>query len=143
MDSYIRLCKHRLTGIINGLDETIYNPAKDPFIPFTYTKSNVFSRKAANKESLQERLGLPVNRNIPMLAIVSRLIEDKGMDLIMRIMDELMMEEVQLIILGTGDWPYEEGFRHLAPSSETFGKILFVKISPLCIARQISYLPHE
>ncbi|MGE1063421.1 glycogen synthase GlgA [Megasphaera paucivorans] len=119
LDSYIRLCKHRLTGIINGLDETIYNPAKDPFIPFTYTKSNVFSRKAANKESLQERLGLPVNRNIPMLAIVSRLIEDKGMDLIMRIMDELMMEEVQLIILGTGDWPYEEGFRHLAQHNPT------------------------
>ena len=114
LDGYIRTCTNRLEGIINGLDEDVYNPATDTLIAEPYTKKNVLSKKGMNKEALQKRLGLPVDHNIPMIAMVTRLVEDKGMDLITRIMDELVQEDVQLVIVGTGDWAYEDAFRYLA-----------------------------
>ncbi len=119
LDSFIRTCSDRLEGIINGLDEASYNPAHDQFIEATYTKRNVLSRKGMNKEALQKRLGLPVDHNVPIIAMVSRLVEDKGMDLVTRIMDELVQEDVQLVIVGTGDWAYEDAFRYLAEHNPT------------------------
>lgn len=135
LDSYIRTCTNRLMGIINGLDEEVYNPAKDALIPKKYTKKNVMSHKMLNKEALQERLGLPVDRNIPMIAMVTRLVEDKGMDLVTRIMDELMQEDVQFVILGTGDWTYEDSFRYLAQRNPTkvSANILFNEELAHCI----------
>lgn len=114
LDGYLRSAKDRLTGIINGLDETAYNPETDRFIAANYTSEDFPTRKHLNKEALQRELGLPVNRNIPVVAMVSRLVEDKGLDLVTRIMDELMEEDIQLIVVGTGDWAYEDAFRNLA-----------------------------
>lgn len=114
LDGYIRTARDRITGIINGLDEDAYNPATDTHIAATYTADTFPARKHINKEALQRELGLPVNRNIPVVAMVSRLVEDKGLDLVTCIMDELIEEDIQLVIVGTGDWAYEDAFRNLA-----------------------------
>ena len=114
LDGYIRDNQGKVTGIINGLDEDAYNPATDPYIKTQYTSANSRAGKRDNKDDLRRELGLPVRRGIPMFAIVSRLVEDKGLDLITFIMDELLEDEVQLVVVGTGDWKYEEFFRELA-----------------------------
>ncbi|MCI2110716.1 MAG: glycogen synthase GlgA [Acidaminococcaceae bacterium] len=119
LDGYIRSIGNKITGILNGLDEKIFNPATDEYLHTKYDAENVFAGKAANKEALQARLGLPVDRNIPMLAMVSRLVADKGLDLLTRIMDELLLEGIQLVVLGTGDYQYEEALRGLAARNPT------------------------
>ena len=114
LDGYIRDNQGKVMGIINGLDEDVYNPETDPFIAQTYSAKNARAGKRVDKDALRRELGLPVKRGVPMFAMVSRLVEDKGMDLVTRIMDELVEDDVQLVIVGTGDWQYEEAFRDLA-----------------------------
>ena len=114
LDGYIRMNRDKVTGIINGLDEDVYNPAADKYIKKPYTSRNARAGKRENKDALRTELGLPIKRGIPMIAMVSRLVEDKGLDLVTRIMDELVEDDVQLVIVGTGDWKYEEAFRELA-----------------------------
>lgn len=108
LDAYVRSCQGKLVGIINGLDEKSYNPATDKFIAAPYTVDNVLEQKAINKEKLQEELGLPVNKNIPVIAMVTRLVEDKGLSLVTRIMDEITQENIQFVVVGTGDEAIEE-----------------------------------
>ena len=108
LDGYVRLCRGKITGILNGMDEKAYDPAEDPRIPYGYTDKDVFIRKPLDKEALQKELGLPVNRRIPVFAMISRLVEAKGLDLLTCIMDEMLQEDVQLVIVGTGDKAYEQ-----------------------------------
>lgn len=89
LDACIRENQGKLSGIINGLDEDAYNPATDSFISRKYTSKNARIGKRINKDALRRELGLPVRRGIPMIAIISRLVESKGMDLITCIADEL------------------------------------------------------
>ncbi|MEE0721469.1 MAG: glycogen synthase GlgA [Caecibacter sp.] len=119
LDSYLRSSKNRIIGIVNGLDEEAYNPATDSFISMTYTADSFQTQNHINKEALQKELGLPVKRNVPMVAMVSRLVESKGLDLVTRIMDELMGEDIQFVIVGTGDWSYEDAFRNLSQKFPT------------------------
>ena len=114
LDGYIRSSQDKVVGIINGLDEDAYNPETDPYIAQTYTSKDARAGKRVNKDALRKELGLRIKRGVPMVAMVSRLVEDKGMDLVTRIMDELVEDDVQLVIVGTGDWQYEEAFRDLA-----------------------------
>ena len=114
LDGYIRSNQDKVVGIINGLDEDAYNPETDPYIAQTYTSKDARAGKRVNKDALRKELGLRIKRGVPMVAMVSRLVEDKGMDLVTRIMDELVEDDVQLVIVGTGDWQYEEAFRDLA-----------------------------
>lgn len=103
-----------LSGIVNGLDYDEYDPEKDKFIPYKYNVETAIEYKGSNKEELQKKLGLPVSRSIPMLAMVTRLVEAKGLDLVTRIMDELLeYEDVQFVLLGTGDRRYEDWFKGL------------------------------
>lgn len=103
-----------LSGIVNGLDYDEYDPEKDKFIPYKYNAETAIEYKGSNKEELQKKLGLPVNRSVPMLAMVTRLVEAKGLDLVTRIMDELLeYEDVQFVLLGTGDRRYEDWFKGL------------------------------
>ncbi|MCE7791441.1 glycogen synthase GlgA [Salipaludibacillus sp. CUR1] len=101
-----------LSGVINGINAEDYNPMKDPNIPVNYSHSRV--KKKENKEALQEELGLHVNRDIPVYIAISRLVEQKGFHLLERILDEFLQQEVQVIILGTGEYEFEESFKHLA-----------------------------
>ncbi len=103
-----------LKGIINGIDYDVYNPSTDEKI-FAKYDENCLEKKVDNKVGLQEQLGLPVRRDVPMLAIVSRLVTAKGLDLLAHIVDELVQnEDIQLVVLGTGDRNYEDLFRTLA-----------------------------
>jgi starch synthase len=110
------LCERskKLVGIINGLDYDLYNPKTDRHLVVNYDENSA-SAKLDNKVALQQELGLPVHRKVPVLAIVSRLVGTKGLDLIIRIMDEILQhEDVQVVILGTGDKKYEDWFKGLA-----------------------------
>ena len=103
LEDYVALCAGKISGILNGLDEQEYNPETDPYIPVRFDASNVLLKKPLAKEALQRELGLTVNREIPVLGMITRLVEAKGLDLVMHIMDELMEEQVQLVVVGTGD----------------------------------------
>ena len=102
------LCKRQneLHGILNGIDCELYNPATDPALFVNYTWRSV-KRKQRNKMKLQEMLGLPVSEATPLIAVVSRLVESKGLDLILEVLDELLNMPVQLVVLGAGDEKYE------------------------------------
>ncbi|HEY9575125.1 MAG TPA: glycogen synthase GlgA [Lachnospiraceae bacterium] len=112
LQGLMRARSNSLRGIVNGIDYDEYNPATDPMIAKKYTIDNFRRMKVKNKIALQEELGLEVNPKIMMIGIVSRLTDQKGFDLIEYMMDELCQDEVQIVILGTGDTRYENMFRH-------------------------------
>jgi len=101
-----------LVGVLNGIDVKEYNPLTDPAIPVKYRSSR--ARKMENKIVLQERLGLPINGEKPLYIMVTRLVEQKGLHLVQHILDEFIQEDVQCIILGTGDEEFESYFAEIA-----------------------------
>lgn len=101
-----------LRGIVNGIDTDDFNPETDKYLKFPYNAINFRKEKAKNKKALQEELGLEVNEKTMMIGLVSRLTDQKGFDLIAYIMDELCQDEVQIVVLGTGEEQYENMFRH-------------------------------
>ncbi|MEN8106799.1 MAG: glycogen synthase GlgA [Pseudomonadota bacterium] len=102
--------KDTLTGILNGVDYSVWNPGKDLQIPVQFNRRCLF-HKTENKRALQEEFGLPVDNTIPMFAIISRLVEQKGIDLVLEILPDLMQQGVQLVVLGSGDSILEAGLR--------------------------------
>jgi starch synthase len=101
-------------GIINGIDYAEYNPGKDPFLPARYTMVRP-ENKAICKADVQERLGLALSKDTPLVTLISRLVDQKGLDLIAECMDDVLRDtNMKLAILGTGDPYYEEMFRKLA-----------------------------
>lgn len=102
-----------LYGIVNGIDYEIYHPAQDPAIYTNYTWRGTVKR-LENKCKLQAELGLPVDRQIPLLGIVSRLVDSKGLDLIAHVMEEILNLDVQLVVLGTGEARFEQLFTDAA-----------------------------
>ncbi|NOU77680.1 glycogen synthase GlgA [Paenibacillus sp. LMG 31459] len=110
LDGLLTSRSDALSGIVNGIDTKSYNPASDPSI-FTRYRSNLV-KKAENKLGLQQELGLPVAPYIPMVAMVTRLVDSKGLDLLTRVLDELLYyDDIQFVLLGTGDEVYERWFR--------------------------------
>ncbi len=103
-----------LVGIVNGISYTEWNPSKDEMIFENFNKVNVIKKKKENKKKLQEMLNLPVDENIFMVGIVSRLTDQKGFDLVASALDEMCKGGMQIVILGTGDEKYENLFRHYA-----------------------------
>lgn len=99
-----------LYGILNGLDTEINNPQIDPNLFFNYSEDNL-ENKFKNKEELQKMLGLPVNRDIPIIGMVTRLEEQKGLDLVHRVIEEILRENIQFVVLGTGSQKYEDMFK--------------------------------
>lgn len=113
LDGLLRSRADALSGIVNGIDYDEYNPASDQYLFQCYDSESI-AKKANNKERLQEQLGLRVRRDVPMIALISRLVAPKGLELLVRIMDELLTyEDIQLVVLGTGDKQYEDWFRGL------------------------------
>ncbi|WP_216829328.1 glycogen synthase GlgA [Alkalihalobacterium elongatum] len=104
--------KDDLHGIVNGVDYDEYNPETDPYIYKNYSQSPI--EKMVNKRLLQEELGLPKVDEVPMVAIVSRFVEQKGFPLIRHVLDELLSLDIQLVILGTGDVEFEHAFEEAA-----------------------------
>ena len=101
----------QMTGILNGIDTDVFNPETDAKIAKTYSAKSM-KGKAKCKEALQRKLGLDVNPGVPVIGMVTRMTEQKGFDLVMAILDDLMMyEDVQFALLGTGDFKYEQFMR--------------------------------
>lgn len=103
----------KLTGILNGIDETVYNPETDGKLFRNYSADDT-SGKAVCKKELQKMLGLPEKDDAPLISIISRLVPAKGLDLVKCVIEELLAENVQVVILGKGEGDYEDYFRMLA-----------------------------
>ena len=115
LDGLLRKRSGELFGIVNGIDYDVYNPKTDKNLYVNYTVKNAVEGKSDNKVHLQRDLGLPENRRIPMIAMVTRLVANKGLDLVVRVLDEILQHEnVQFVLLGTGDRSYEDWFKELA-----------------------------
>lgn len=104
---------YKLVGIINGIDYSINDPRKDKDIPVNYGLKNV-EKKYEVKKALQEELGLEIRQDIPLIGIISRLTDQKGFDLIAHAMEELLKNDIQLVVLGTGERRYEDMFRYFS-----------------------------
>ena len=98
--------KYKLSGIINGIDVETNDPATDKALFKNYDKNTV-ADKAANKKGLQQMLNLDQNPNVPVIGMVTRLTEQKGMELIASVFEEILSKGVQMVVLGSGDWKYE------------------------------------
>lgn len=112
LDGLLSYRADNLSGIVNGIDTKSYNPATDPHI-FTRYRTNL-TKKTENKLALQQQLGLPVDAKIPMVAMVTRLVDSKGLDLLTRVLDEILYnDDIQFVLLGTGDEAYERWFKEI------------------------------
>ena len=111
LDGLLRANSYKLEGILNGIDYDINNPMEDPNIFFKYNEESL-DNKVKNKLELQKILGLEVNPDKPVIGIVSRLVSQKGFDLISYIMPELVREDLQLVVLGTGENQYQSMFNY-------------------------------
>ena len=103
-----------LRGIVNGIDYETYNPNTDDCLVQKYDPINFRKEKIKNKRAIQKELGLLNDDKKMMLGLVSRLTDQKGLDLIEYIMDEICQDDIQIVVLGTGDEKYENMFRHFA-----------------------------
>ena len=112
LDGLMRARSNCLRGIVNGIDYKEYDPATDNLIAKNFSVENFRKEKVKNKTALQKELGLEVNPKKMMIGLVSRLTDQKGLDLISCVMDEMCQDAVQFVILGTGEERYENMFRH-------------------------------
>jgi len=112
----LRAHSYKLSGVVNGIDTDVFNPANDSLIQAAYTAKHP-APKQENKRFLQEKLGLPCRDDVPMIIMITRLAGHKGVDLIQAVMDDLMQEDLQMVIIGTGEAQYEDMFRHYAETN--------------------------
>jgi len=112
LDNVLNMFSFKLSGILNGIDRDYYNPSKDKEIFANFSSRNL-DGKAICKSGLQKMLGLP-ERDVPMIAVISRLVSHKGLDLLMLSGDDVLKDDVQLVILGQGDKSYENYFEKLS-----------------------------
>ncbi len=98
--------RFKLHGVVNGIDTDVYNPKTDKALFQNYTLRTV-AKKSLNKKALCEMIDLGYDENRPLVAMITRLTEQKGMDLVAAVIDEIMRADIQMVVLGTGDWKYE------------------------------------
>ncbi len=110
MEDILRQRSYKLRGIVNGIDTAKNDPAADKALFVNYDLEH-FDKKVENKLALQRMLGLPENKDTAMIGMVGRLTEQKGLDLVAAVLENIMQLPVQLVILGQGDWRYEETFK--------------------------------
>ncbi len=109
------ICRNegKLYGILNGIDVEYYNPETDKFIFKNYSADDTSGKKVCKAE-LQKMLGLPVREDVPIIAVISRLVSHKGLDLIRGVIEDLLVSDVQVVILGKGEVGYENFFTHVS-----------------------------
>jgi len=107
-----RSAEKRLCGILNGTDYSVFSPATDPHLAQHFDLTSLDSR-ALNKAALQREVGLPVRDNVPLIGLISRMVDQKGFDILSAVLDRLFARDMQLVLLGTGDKNYEEAFSAL------------------------------
>ena len=112
LEEHLRYHHNKLVGIVNGIDTDIWNPATDKLLAAPYNSQNVIENKKANKKALQESLGLEVDDHKIVIGLISRLTNQKGLDLVNNVIPHIMDEHTQVVVLGTGDAEYENAFRY-------------------------------
>ena len=112
LDAHLRYHSGKLRGIVNGIDYDIWNPDTDTMLYANYSISNVLDKKKENKRRLQEELGLEQDDHKFVIGLISRLTNQKGLDLVNAILPQVMDEHTQIVVLGTGDQVYEDSFRY-------------------------------
>ncbi|MBR6720038.1 MAG: glycogen synthase GlgA [Clostridia bacterium] len=110
LDPILRENEYKLTGIVNGINTNLYSPKNDKNIPKKFSPTNP-SGKYICKEELQKELGLEVRNDVPIVSMVTRLVSHKGLELVECVIHEMMKNNIQLVVLGTGDSRFEEMFR--------------------------------
>ena len=118
LDGLLRARREDLTGVLNGIDMDEWNPGSDKLISHNYNRRTV-NQKSKNKTALQAHLGLPLDKDIPMFGFIGRLVEQKGVDLILNQMNELLTLNCQLVILGSGFASYEQALKNIAEQHPT------------------------
>lgn len=113
LENIININAHKLSGILNGIDVDYYNPESDKYLFANYTVDNL-AGKAICKKELQKMLSLPVREDVPVIAVISRLVSHKGLDLIRSAIESLLTQDVQIVILGKGEIAYENFFENIA-----------------------------
>ena len=111
MESVVQRCGEKFSGIVNGIDTAVFDPATDPVLPAHYSVRNLRG-KATCKKALQQGLGLQVQSDVPVISMVSRLVGHKGIDLICESLDNIMRTGCQLVLQGSGEERYESFFRY-------------------------------
>ena len=134
MEGIVAAISDKLTGVLNGIDVVSFDPRKDKALPARYNSRDL-SGKAVCKAQLQKQLGLEPSADTPLLAIVSRLVGHKGMDLVCQVADDIMSTGVQLVVLGMGDRGYEDFFRDL--QNRYHGRVAACITYSDALARQI------
>lgn len=112
LDGILRKHSNKIDGIVNGIYYDKYDPENDTALDVNFSSSNFRTKRKEQKKALQEKLGLP-KKDVPILGVVSRLAEQKGIDLILSAMEELIEEDVQFVVLGSGDKYYEHRFKEI------------------------------
>ena len=112
LDGVINQQAGKIEGILNGIDMELYDPAANPGLAANFTLKSLVKGKNECKLALQKAVGLQENVDVPIIACVSRLVGHKGFSLVTDVLHEIMGLDVQMVVLGTGDWQYEEAFRH-------------------------------
>ena len=112
LDAHLRYHSGKLFGIINGIDYEMWDPAKDSLLAAPYSLSDVLEKKKENKRALQEELGLSIDDGKFIIGLVSRLTNQKGLDLVNAILPQIIDGNTQVVVLGTGDPEYEDSFRY-------------------------------
>ena len=109
---HLRYHQNKILGIVNGIDTDIWNPATDKLLASNYDAGSVIKNKKVNKKALQEALGLDVDENKMVIGLISRLTNQKGLDLVNDVITGIMDGNTQVVVLGTGDSQYEDTFRY-------------------------------
>lgn len=112
MDGVINQQRGKVQGILNGIDMDLYNPANGKGLAEAFTADKVDEGKKACKLALQKAVGLQENPDVPIIACISRLVGHKGFSLVTDVLHQIMDMNVQMVVLGTGDWQFEEAFRN-------------------------------
>ena len=112
LDGVINQQSFKLEGILNGIDTALYDPATHTGLAANFTAKAPVKGKAACKQALQQAVGLQERPDVPIIACISRLVGHKGFSLVTDALQDIMGMDVQMVVLGTGDWQYEEAFRH-------------------------------
>src|SRR5574338_543005 len=120
MKSVLAKRKDSLYGIVNGIDRNVWNPEKDKLIPANYSQKNI-EEKLTNKKELAERFGLVYDESVPIIGLISRLFDSKGLDLVQKAFNDLMKLNVQIILLGTGETKYHTFFDKMPSKYEPCG----------------------
>ena len=113
LDGVLRSRQDRLIGILNGVDYGEWKTVGNKFLKFSFSPED-FAGKAAQKGALQAEMGLPVRAEVPLFGTISRLAEQKGIDILISALEEMLATEMQFVLLGSGDPAFERGFRTLA-----------------------------